>query len=72
MFLSPNVVAIAQSDMINELKWSDIEISKHNEGHSRTTSSLELLYKYKNQCRDYVQHIDGVLSIVGDSPVRPE
>jgi hypothetical protein len=63
---------IAQSEMIKELDWSDIEISKQFDGHSRRISTVELLRAYKNACRDYVRNVDGVLTISGNKPVRPE
>lgn len=62
----------AQSDMISELSWADIEVKKHVEGHSRTISTIEVLYEYKNKCRDYVRDIDGVLTISGEKPERPQ
>lgn len=61
----------AQAEMKAELDWADIEIKKHQEGHTRTVATPEELYAYKNACRDYVRNIDGVLTIVGDKPVRP-
>ena len=61
-----------QSEMVTEVDWADIEIKKHTEGHTRTVATLEELYAYKNACRDYVRNIDGVLTIVGDKPIRPQ
>lgn len=61
-----------QLKMIDELSWADIEIKKHNEGHSRTVSTIDNIYTYKNQCRDHVRSIDGKLKVFGDTPVRPK
>lgn len=65
----------AQNEMKSNLDWSDIEIKKHLSGHSRVTSTLEVLYEFQNQCRDYVRKDEsGNLYIQDevDKPVRPD
>ena len=63
---------IAQSLMINELDWCDLQIKLHNSSDKRAKSSLEEIYRYSRECRDYVRLIDGTLEISGKAPVRPK
>lgn len=63
-----------QSEMIAELNWVDLQLKYHSTGDvKRAVSSVELLNAYAIQCRDYVQNVDGVLTINPDmdKPVRP-
>lgn len=40
----------------DELKWCDIEVRKHQSGHTRTTSTEALINVYSCELRDYVQN----------------
>lgn len=67
------IAKAAQSEMIAELNWIDLQLKIHNTNDTkRMVSTVDLLCKYAIECRDYVQNIEGVLAIVGDKPVRPE
>lgn len=62
----------AQSEMKTELEWVDIQLKYNASGDAdRSKFTNEVLYAYAIACRDYVQNIDGVLTIVGDKPTRP-
>lgn len=62
---------IAQSEMIAELNWCDLQIKLHASSDKRAVSKLDDIYAYARACRDYVQNIDGELTIMTDKPVRP-
>ncbi len=63
----------AQADMQTELEWVDLQLKYHaTSDASRSVSTVESLNRYAIQCRDYVRNIDGVLTIAGDKPTRPE
>ncbi|CAH9016896.1 conserved hypothetical protein [Vibrio phage 217E38-1] len=62
----------AQAEMINELNWCDLQIKLHQSSDSRAVATLEDIFAYARHCRDYVRNLDGVLTIVGDMPSRPE
>ncbi|AGF91018.1 hypothetical protein VPQG_00048 [Vibrio phage VBpm10] len=69
-----DLAEIAQREMELNLSWASVEISKHIEGHSRVVSSLDELYKFKNQCRDYVRCNDEGELYIPDNlsePIRP-
>lgn len=71
--LTPEQLAnIAQSEMVNELNWCDLQIKLHQSSDGRAVSTLENIFAYARSCRDYVRNIDGVLTIIGDKPSRPE
>ena len=64
---------IAQSEMQTELYWVDLQLKYHSSNDTkRMISTIELLNAYAIECRDYVQNVESVLTIVGDKPVRPE
>ena len=64
---------LAQENMQEELAWVDLQLKYHaTSDSSRSVSTVEALNNYAIQCRDYVRNIDGVLTIVGDKPTRPE
>jgi hypothetical protein len=70
--LNEHLASIEQVEMMSELNWVDIQLKYHSTGDTkRATISLDSLNSYAIKCRDYVQNIDGVLTIVGDKPVRP-
>ncbi len=59
--------------MRGELGWIDLQFKYHQTGDiKRSISTIEALSAYAIQCRDHVQYIDDVLTIVGDKPTRPE
>lgn len=62
---------VAQSEMVHELDWCDLQIKLHTSSDRRAIATIEDIYAYARACRDYVQNIDGELIIVGDKPVRP-
>lgn len=62
----------AQSDMVEELSWADVQLNYVLDGDSRATLTELSLRAYRCECRDYVQYVDGVLTVVGDKPTRPE
>lgn len=63
----------AQTKMRAELEWVDLQLKYHASGDTgRACSTVDLLYDYAIQCRDYVQNIDGQLVIMTEEPVRPE
>ncbi|AUS00335.1 hypothetical protein NVP1273O_58 [Vibrio phage 1.273.O._10N.286.54.C7] len=71
--LTPEQLAnIAQSEMVNELNWCDLQIKLHQSSDSRAVTTLENIFAYARSCRDYVRNLDGVLTIVCDKPSRPE
>lgn len=63
----------AQSWAKTELDWVDIQLKYNVSGDTaRSKFSDEVLYAYAIDCRNYVQNIDGVLTIMTDKPSRPE
>lgn len=70
--LNEHLASLEQVEMESELNWVDIQLKYHATGDTkRAVISLDSLNAYAIKCRDYVQNIDGVLTIVGDKPVRP-
>lgn len=70
--LNEHLASIEQSEMMSELSWVDVQLKYHATGDAkRAIISIESLNDYAINCRDYVQSVDGVLTIVGDKPVRP-
>lgn len=69
---SEEIAKIAQSLMIAELNWCDLQVKLHNSSDKRAISSLDEIYRYSRECRDYVRLIDGTLEISGKEPVRPK
>ena len=71
--ISLHEAQVSQSEMISELDWVDLQLKYHASGDTkRSVSTVDLLNQYAIACRDYVQNIDGILTIVGEKPVRPE
>lgn len=66
------LASIAQTEMVNELNWCDLQVKLHQSNDSRAVATLEDIFAYARSCRDYVRNLDGVLTIVGDKPSRPE
>jgi hypothetical protein len=70
--LNEHLASIEQIKMESELNWVDAQLKYHATGDTkRAIISIDSLNTYAIKCRDYVQNIDGVLTIVGDKPVRP-
>lgn len=70
--LNEHLASIEQTEMESELNWVDVQLKYHSTGDTkRAIISLDSLNSYAIKCRDHVQNIDGVLTIVGDKPVRP-
>ena len=71
--LTPEQLAgIAQTEMVNELNWCDMQVKLHQSSDDRAIAELDDVFSYARSCRDYVRNLDGVLTIVGDKPSRPE
>lgn len=70
---SDELALVAQSEMITELEWVDLQLKYHHTNDiRRAVSTIENLSKYAAACRDYVRNSDGVLTIFGERPARPE
>jgi hypothetical protein len=62
-----------QSKMRTELEWCDLMLKYIASGDTARSGGLTKgnIYTYAIACRDHVISTDGVLSIVGDIPERP-
>ena len=62
-----------QSKMRSELDWCDLILKYIASGDTSRSGVLTTvdIYAYAIKCRNHVISTDGVLSIVGDIPVRP-
>ena len=68
-----HAVSAAQSWAKTELSWVDIQLKYNVSGDTaRSKFTNEILYAYAIKCRNYVQNIDGVLTIMTDKPSRPQ
>lgn len=65
------LATVAQCEMVHELSWCDLQIKLHASSDRRAVAAIDNIHAYARGCRDYVQHIDGVLTIVGDKPTKP-
>ncbi len=67
-----NLAQVAQAEIITELNWVDLQLKYHSAGDTkRKVATLPKMKAYAVACRDYVRNFDGVLTIVGEKPVRP-
>ncbi len=69
---TPEQLALNAQAWVNaELLWVDVQL-KYNASNdtSRMSFSDDVLYAYAIECRDYVQNVDGVLTIMTDKPSR--
>ena len=63
----------AQSEMISDLKWCDLQIRYHETGDvKRAISTMDEIKSYAIECRDYVHNTESGLVIVGEKPIRPQ
>lgn len=69
---SEQLAVIAQTEMIIELNWCDMQVKLHQSSDDRAIAELEDIFSYARSCRDYVRNLDGVLTVVGDKPSRPK
>lgn len=61
-----------QKEMQEDLAWATIQREYHLTGDvKRMVISMEDLSKFSIACRDHVQIVDGVLTIIGERPIRP-
>ncbi len=61
-----------QAEMQSELAWATIQREYHlTNDEKRMVISMEDLSAFSIACRDHVQVIDDVLTIVGEKPKRP-
>jgi len=63
---------IAQTEMIIELNWCDLQVKLHQSSDSRAVATLDDIFSYARSCRDYVRNLEGLLTISGDKPSRPK
>lgn len=69
---SERLAYLAQIYAKRELDWVDVQLKYNANGDTaRSKFTDEVLYAYAIECRDYVQNIDGVLTIMTDKPDRP-
>lgn len=60
-----------QSIMIEELNWCDLQMKYIEDNDDRMEACCDSIREHRKACRNHVKNIDGVLTIVGDRPVRP-
>lgn len=58
-----------QAWVVSELNNADILLSLAQEGSKRAVHTAEEVIVYKEALRDYVQNVEGVLTVVGERPV---
>ena len=60
-----------QGWVVQELNQANIEITYHQDGNPRAKASEAAWRAYRVALCDYVRDNNGVLTVVGDRPVRP-
>ena len=61
-----------QLEMISEMDWADTQLKYHlTNDTERTVSTVDLLHSFIINCRNHVRNVDGVLTVVGNKPIRP-
>lgn len=68
--LTVNDIANLEHNWVkNELDWCDRQISLHQSGDDRAVKSLDELYKYSRDLRNYTTVNNGQAEILTDKPV---